>query len=423
LSVQRGLQGAGIRILTQTISSPTLAGQLNSFLQNYPQAKWHVYEPINRDMVLAGSNMAFGQQVDTQYQLQNADLIVSLDADFLYGGFPGFTKYARDYAARRNPDGGTMSRMYMVESTPTSTGAKADHRLPMRAAEVELFARALASAIGVNAAGGQLSGQQAQFVSAIARELQSHPGTSVIITGDHQPAVVHALAHAMNQALGNVGKTVVYTDPVDANPMSQTDSIKDLVADMRAGSVDVLIILGGNPAFDAPADLNFAEALKSTNIPVRVHLGLYQNETAQLCQWHVNQAHYLESWSDTRAFDGTVTIVQPLIAPLYQGKTAHEFVASLAGQGSSTAHDIVQAYWKQQHPGADFDAFWRRSLHDGWVQDTALPLKTVTLKATSFPASTPPPANQIEINFRRDPSIYDGRFANNSWLQELPKPM
>ena len=147
--------------------------------------------------------------------------------------------------------------------------------------------------------------------------------------------------------LGNIGKTVIYTDPVDANPVNQTESIKDLVADMRAGKVDMLFIMGGNPAYDAPADLGFADALKNTNIPMRVHLGLYQDETAELCQWHVNEAHYLESWGDTRAYDGTVSIVQPLIAPLYGGKSVYEITALLAGQAEATGHEVVQGYWQE----------------------------------------------------------------------------
>ena len=182
--------------------------------------------------------------------------------------------------------------------------------------------------------------------------------------------MVHALAHALNQLLGNVGKTVFYTDPVDANPVNQTESLKDLVADMRGGKVDVLVILGGNPAYDAPADFGFADALKSPSVPFRVHLGLYQNETAELCQWHVNEAHYLEAWGDTRAYDGTVSVVQPLIAPLYDGKSAYELIAMLSGQTQTSGHDIVQAYWKTQHSGADFDTFWRKSLHDGWIEGT-----------------------------------------------------
>ena len=227
----------------------------------------------------------------------------------------------------------------------------------------------------------------------------------------------------MNAELDNVGKTVFYTDPVDANPVNQTESLRDLIADMRAGKVDLLVIMGGNPVYDAPADLGFADALKSSNISLRIHHGLYQNETSEYCHWHVNETHSLESWSDARAYDGTVSIVQPLIAPLYAGKSAHELVSALAGVSDATGYDLVRAYWQKQHAGADFEDFWRKSLHDGWVEGTAYAPKAVSAKeAPSLQGAAADP-NSVEINFRRDPSVYDGRFANNGWLQELPKPM
>jgi molybdopterin-containing oxidoreductase family iron-sulfur binding subunit len=226
----------------------------------------------------------------------------------------------------------------------------------------------------------------------------------------------------MNAALGNVGQTVFYTDPVDANPVNRNESVHTLVEDIRGGKVDLLVILGGNPAYDAPTELEFASALKSTAVGLKVFLGTHRNETAELCQWHVPEAHYLESWSDARAYDGTVSIIQPLIEPLYGGKSAHEIIATLASQ-SSAGHDLVQQYWQKQHAGSDFDAFWRKSLHDGWVAGTTYAPKTVTLKTTSFPASQSASSAGTELNFRRDPSIYDGRFSNNGWLQELPKPL
>jgi molybdopterin-containing oxidoreductase family iron-sulfur binding subunit len=419
---QNQANGAGIRILTRTVSSPTLNDQLRSVLARFPEAKWHSYEAVNRDQVAAGAELAFGQVVETQYKLGEADVIVSLDADFLYAGFPGFVRYARDFAKRRNPDGGRMSRLYVVESTPSSTGGKADHRLPVRAVEVEGFARALAAALGVGTEGAPLSGAQQKYLSALVRDLGSHKGSSVVIAGDHQSPAVHALAHAINQALGNVGRTVVYTDPVNANPVNQAASLKELVGDMRAGKVKFLLLLGGNPVYDAPADLGFAEALTSSNIPFRVHLGLYVDETGALCQWHLNEAHYLEAWGDVRAYDGTVSIVQPLIAPLYAGKSAHEVLALLAGEWQATGFQVLEDYWKSQHAAGDFEGFWRKSLHDGWVEGTRFPPKSVSAKLGNL-VWAGVDAQAVEINFRRDPSIYDGSFANNGWLQELPKPM
>ncbi|HXY77831.1 MAG TPA: TAT-variant-translocated molybdopterin oxidoreductase [Candidatus Acidoferrales bacterium] len=422
LLVQNALRGAGIRILTQTISSPTLKDQMRAFLAMYPQAKWHVYEPVNRDNALEGAKLACGEALETQYRLENAAVIVSLDADFLYAGFPGNVRYVRDFSKKRNPDA-EMSRMYVVESNPSSTGAKADHRLPLRAGEIEDFAKALASALGVNGGGAMEPGSTAKFINAVAGDLQKHKGASVIIAGDHQPPVVHALAHAMNAALGNVGKTVFYTDPVDANPVNQTESFRDLVSDMRAGNVDLLVIMGGNPAYDAPADLGFADCLKSSQVALRIYHGLYQNETAELCHWSVNEAHYLEAWSDGRAYDGTVSLVQPLIAPLYAGKSAHEMLSALAGAPDAPGYDIVRAFWQKQHAGPEFEEWWRKTLNDGFIEGSAYTPKAVSLKLPSLPAAAPADANSLEVNLRRDPSVYDGQFSNNGWLQELPKPM
>ncbi|MGA7697675.1 MAG: TAT-variant-translocated molybdopterin oxidoreductase [Candidatus Sulfotelmatobacter sp.] len=428
LSAQKALQGAGIRILTPTISSPTLADQLRNFLKIYPQAKWHVYEPVNRDNVLEGAKLAFGEPVETRYDFEKADVIVSLDADFLYAGFPGNVRYIRDFAKRRNPDG-KMNRLYVIESTPTTTGAKADHRLPVSSADVEALARALGWAIGIEAgAPNWTTDERHKFIDLIAGELKAHPGSAAVIAGDHQPPAVHRVVHSINQALGNPGKIVFYNDSVDANPVNQNESIKDLVADIRAGKVDLLVILGGNPAYDAPTDLDFANLLKNGKVPLRVHLGLYQNETAELCQWHINQAHELESWGDARAYDGTASIIQPLIAPLYNGKSQLEFVALLSGQADATGYDLVRAYWQKQHAGVDFEAFWRKSLHDGWIEGTTSPPRQISARVLSEPtglttmmiAST---SAAIELNIRRDPTIYDGQFSNNGWLQELPKPM
>ena len=433
LSAQKALQGAGIRILTPTISSPTLADQLRNFQKLYPQAKWHVYEPVNRDNVLEGAKLAFGQPVETRYDFSKADVIVSLDADFLYAGFPGNAKYIRDFAKRRNPDSESMNRLYVIESTPTSTGAKADHRVGVRASE---FANVFMN---------DSVWPGSDFSRPLSSDLHSHPGSGVVIVGDHLPPEIHAFAHYMNAKLGNVGKTVFYSDPVDANPVNQIESLKELVADMNGGKVDLLVILGGNPAYDAPADLNFADALKSGKVPLRVHYGLYNNETAELCNWHVNATHELEAWGDARAYDGTVSIIQPLIAPLYNGKSAIEFVALLSGQADATGYDLTRAYWQKQHTGADFEQFWRKSLHDGWIEGTTSSSKVVTVKAEFTNASagsnrppagrdfktlvplvaptTPADSNAIELNIRRDPTIYDGQFSNNGWLQELPKPM
>ncbi len=419
MNAQKAVQGAGLRILTETVSSPTLASQIRALLQQYPQAKWIQWEPVNRDNARGGSQMAFGQYVETQYRIDAADVIVSLEADFLYAGYPGFHRYAREFGNRRKPENKRLNRLYVMESTPSTTGGKADHRLPMRSSEVEAFARALASKLGISAGGSLPGGVDAKWLDAVAKDLEQHRGASLVIAGEDQPPVVHALAHAINQALGNAGKTVIYTEPVEANPMDQGAALRDLVGEMRGGKVDMLLIVGGNPVYTAPADLDFGGALDK--VTVRIHLDLHQSETSERCHWHVNEAHYLEAWSDARAYDGTVSIVEPLIAPLYAGRSAHEFLAAFSDTPDMSGYDIVRSYWQSQHPGADFEAFWRKSVHDGLMAGSAAAPRNVSAKA-SFPAPATPPSG-VELVIRRDPNIYDGRFSNNGWLQELPKPI
>ncbi len=402
-------KGLGFRILTGTVTSPTLASQMKDFLAAYPAAKWHQYEACDRHSARAGSMMAFGKQVNTIYRFDRADVIVSLDADFLCSGMPGGIRYARFYSARRRAaavDPNLFSpRLYVAEGTPSITGGMAEHRFRMRTGEVEAFASNLLQEIK-------------SPTSAVAKDLSAHQGTSIVIAGEHQPPRVHAIAHALNQALGNVGKTVVYTDPVEANPVDELASLSELVADMRSGAVETLLILGGNPVYDAPADFNFLDALK--NVKLRAHSGLYSNETAAWCQWHVPEAHYLESWSDARAYDGTVSLVQPLIAPIYAGKTPHEILNILNNQADRSAHDTVRDYWQAQHKNKDFDDFWQISLHDGVVGGTAF--AETTPPAAKVPDAPANAANGLEIVFRPDPAVGDGAMSNNAWLQEMPKP-
>lgn len=425
LTAERGNGGSGIRLLTPTITSPTLGDQIMKFLKTYPSAKWMQYESVTRDNAHEGAKLAFGEDVNTVYRVDRADVIVALDSDFLTSG-PGCVRYARDFAGKRrteNPES-KMNRLYAVESTPTNTGGMADHRLRMRASEIEGFARALAQALGVNGVAAPVAPPNAPqgWIAALARDLKQHAGSSLVIVGDQQPRVVHALAHAMNQALGNFDKTVYFTDPVEVSPGNQWESIGALAADIRAGNVTTVLILGSNPSYDAPADLAFKEILPK--VPFSARLGLYEDETSALCHWHIPQAHELESWGDARGFDGTASMIQPLIEPLYGGKSEVDFLAVLNGQGSKSSHDIVRDYWQAQLPkGQTFDAFWEKTLRDGVVADTAFPPKQVSLNrniGTDTPAAIPA---GLEIVFRPDHTIWDGRFANNGWLQELPKPM
>lgn len=421
---KRATQGAGLRILTETVGSPTLAAQLRALLTEFPAAKWHQYEPVNRDNARAGARLAFGRDVNTIYRFEAAEVVLALDCDFLACG-PGNLRYARDFAAKRRIVAGNtgMNRLYVVESALTGTGAKADHRLALRSGEIEGLARAVAAALGAPVASTYTA--HANWVGALARDLQRHRGKSIIIAGDSQPPIVHALAHAMNQMLGNVGNTVVYTDPVEANTADHTESLRQLAGDMEAGAVDMLVIVGGNPVYTAPADLNFRELI--SKVRLRIHLSLYNDETSELCHWHIPEAHYLETWSDARAYDGTVSIIQPLIAPLYRGKSAHELLAAFTSQPERSGYDIVRDYWRSRNSSGDFEQFWRKALHDGLVPNTVLPAISVNVNMSAI-AAQPPAAlgsgqGAMEIVFKPDPTIYDGRFANNGWLQELPKPL
>jgi molybdopterin-containing oxidoreductase family iron-sulfur binding subunit len=426
LENQRLSQGAGLRLLTETVSSPTLTSQLRELLGRFPAARWHQYEPLSRDNARAGARLAFGQDLETIYRFEAADVVLSLDADPLGSG-PGQLRYARDFAARRRvgPGQPPLNRLYAVESTPSITGSLADQRLVVPARAVESVARAVATGLGAPVGTAPTGAPQipADWLAALIADLQQHRGASLVLAGEWQSPIVHALAHTLNQTLGNVGRTLYYTDPVVAEPANQTASLRDLAADLAAGRVELLTIVGGNPVFTAPADLAFGEQLQRAGL--RIRLGLYEDETSALCQWHLSETHPLEAWGDARAYDGTVSIVQPLIAPLYQSHSAHDLLAAFSDQPERSGHDLVRSYWQAQHPSPDFEQFWRNALHDGLIAGTALPAKTVALQGelASGPATPSPPANTLELTFRPDPTIHDGRFASNGWLQELPKPL
>jgi len=436
LAAQQPLRGAGVRILTESINSPTLAAQIRDVLSRYPAAQWHQWDPASRENARAGSKLAFGEYVDAQYRFQDADVIVALDADFLSCG-PGSLRYARDFAARRQTeDAARMNRLYAIEAMPTPTGARADHRLPLRPGQIEAAARYIAGAASTSGASQAADASAARqiltpdalkFLDAVSKDLQAHRGRSLVIAGDHQAAPVHALAHALNQSLGNAGRTVLYTQTAEAEPIDQVASIRQLAADMHAGKVDLLVIVSGNPVYTAPVDLQFAEAL--SKVQLRVRLGLHEDETSALCHWQIPEAHFLETWSDARASDGTASIVQPLIAPLYGGRSAHDLIAAMTDRPERSAYDLVREFWKIDPNVAGSEDKWRRWLHDGVIPNTAFAEKHVSVTGNiANPVNPINPVNaanppDLELAFRNDPSILDGRFANNGWLQELPKPI
>jgi molybdopterin-containing oxidoreductase family iron-sulfur binding subunit len=477
LAAQLSKKGAGLRILTETVASPTMAAQIDDLLTRLPAAKWVQWEPFFAHNAREGSRLAFNEYVAPQYAVEKADVILSLDADFMCVGAAGL-KHARAFASRRRAEStAARNRLYAVESTPTNSGSRADHRLALKASQVESIARALAARLNVpGVAAASVAGEQAsKFLESAAADLTAARGKSLVIAGDGQPASVHAVVHAINAALGNVGETVTYTQTPEARPSNQLASLRELVGEMNAGTVDFLLIIGSNPVYTAPADLKFADALDKVRL--RAHVGQHEDETAERCQWHVPEAHYLEMWSDVRSDDGTVTIVQPLIAPLYGGKSAHEVLAAFAeGNPERPGYDIVREYWAKQSglstqaPAAPaavvaapapapapatpqtppagaaagapaaapappapiaaapkpalspFDLAWRKWLHDGMVPDTAFAAKQVTLQGAMPPAANPA-GEGLEVVFRTDPAVHDGRYANNAWLQELPKSL
>jgi len=384
--------GTGVAFLSETITSPTLAAQWKQVAAKYPAAKLVQYDAVNGDAGRAASKAAFGDYFDTQYKLEEADVILSLDADFLGGiAFPGFLPMSAGYAARhRYEHGKTMNRMYVVETMPTVTGFKADHRLALKPSDVVAFANALNG-------GPALSDPDAQkFLTAVLADLKKSGGKAVVIAGPQSPAAAHAAAHALNASIGAVGKTVVYTETVAPVPSVQGEDLKSLVGDMNAGKVKWLVILGANPLYNAPADLEFTTAFN--NVPNSVHLGTHLDETGFYSTWHVNKSHYLESWSDARAYDGTISIIQPMIDPLYGGKSSHDVLQTLIDP-SLSAYDAVVAN----------------------ANGTAFDVKTVGAPKAAVATAAAPSAGGIEISFKSDPSLYDGRFGNNGWLQELPK--
>ncbi|HEV3342720.1 MAG TPA: TAT-variant-translocated molybdopterin oxidoreductase [Pirellulales bacterium] len=428
LPALKARQGRGLRILTETVTSPTLADQLRSLVAAMPEARWHQYEPCGRDNVRAGARLAFGEYVDTIYRFDRADVVVSLDADFLWG-MPGSVRYARDFMDRRRVvnDDAKMNRLFAFESTPGLVGAVADHRLPINPSEVEPLARALAGRLKVELAArgtDMPANVPERFLRAVVSDLEAHRGASIVIAGDGQPAVVHALAHAINRQLDNVGQTIEYVEPVEARPEDQAASIQSLVDDMAAGEVDLLVILDGNPVYNTSAALDFAKHL--SNVKLAVHLSQHYDETSFLCHWHIPAAHFLESWGDARAFDGTASIIQPLIAPLYSGRTTYELMSVLLGHAGQATFETVQQYWQKQSGGESFGRAWRKAVHDGLVPDTRAPTRDVKL---SFDGRDPhaegKPAGEggVEVAFTPDPAVWDGRFANNGWLQELAKPL
>ncbi|MBK9129065.1 MAG: TAT-variant-translocated molybdopterin oxidoreductase [Phycisphaerales bacterium] len=417
----RGRGGEGLCVLVTSSSSPTFREVKGAFRKAYPKAGWFEYDAIPTDNVREGARVALGQVVRTHIELAKADIVVSLDSDFLMT-HPAALKYARDFADRRRraDSDGTMCRLYVFESDYTVTGSNADHRVPIRSADVGALASALSAALDNPASARPPASVPAAVFAALVEDLRSHRGTSVILAGAHQPPAVHALAHHLNARLGNVGTTVTYTGELDMDRPPHLTAIRELAQRMNDGAVETLLILGGNPVITAPSDIGFADGL--AKVSNSIHLAERDNETSRACSWHVPQAHTLETWGDAQAYDGTTSLIQPLIAPLFGGRTTAEFLARLTGDEVTAPYELVRRTFGGLVGNVpDFEKLWEDTLRTGVLRDSIW--ATIFPQTRTPPAIEPAPNDGFEVVFAPDYKLYDGRFRNNAWLQELPDPI
>ncbi|MDK1020071.1 MAG: 4Fe-4S dicluster domain-containing protein [Candidatus Hydrogenedentes bacterium] len=435
-------QGAGLALLSESFSSPTLARLKSAFLLRFPRARWVTYEPASAENVFDGLELAAGQAYQPAYRFGRANIILSLDADFLLSDTENVA-HARGFAEGRSIQSGndSMNRLYVAESAFSLTGANADHRLRIQSGRIGGLLVAVAAELerlglditipGMATRDSGLPDVDPKWIQAVAGDLLANRGEGIIVAGDRQAPAVHAAVFALNKALGNVDSTITYHDLKDAS-ISRRKELIDLVAAMEGGAVSTLIVLGGNPVYNAPIDLRFAEHLSKLNTIIR--LGPYMDETAGLAHWHVPETHFLEAWGDARAVGGTASVIQPLILPLFGAHSAVEMLGVLTGGGDLPGYDHVRATWKETLGQGDFEKRWRRVLHDGLLQGSELPpvdpaLRPSALSDAVMALQEPAGAGardaaeakgSLEIVFHRSPAVFDGRFANNGWLQELP---
>jgi molybdopterin-containing oxidoreductase family iron-sulfur binding subunit len=431
--------GAGLRVLAEPTNSPSFLRLRSQLKQRMPMARFHTYTPLNDSAERAATHLAFGQPLIVQYSLRNAKVILALDSDFLHGE-TGSVNAARGFAQGRHMQSASdsnMNRLYVVEPSLSVTGSNADHRLRLPAHSIGAYLKALAAELGGNGVslggvarglgGAKLEGVPAQWLKAVAKDLVSHRGESLVIVGSRQPAAVHALAHAINSALGNTGRTVNFTAPVDVDESDQFADIAALAHDMAGGQVQALLILGGNPVYDAPADLHFKDAL--AKVPLSICSSSHLHETGMLCTWQVPRAHELESWGDQLSRSGHYAVQQPLIAPLFAGRSDIEWLALLAGEAETSGHGIVRTSASAR--GFAEPAAWQALVQKGVSNAStaqmlgALPIQEEAVASTVGRIEPGPTlgADNFEAIFQADNKLMDGRHANNAWLQELPDPI
>jgi molybdopterin-containing oxidoreductase family iron-sulfur binding subunit len=424
--------GGGLAVVSESFSSPTLARLKSELLFRFPRMTWATYDAVSDENRLAGLRAATGRDLDVMLRIDQASVILALDADPLLTD-PEMIRHARGFAdgRRAGAAGGAMNRLYAVEAVYSLTGAMADHRLRLESRQIAPFLAALAARLAppeagaAGLAGAAVPGVDARWIDGLAKDLLANRGKGLIVAGERQPAAVHAACCALNTHLGNTGKTVSYYETKDA-ALPSVSSLASLVSAMQAGAIKTLVVLGGNPVFDAPADLDFASAL--AKVPQTIAVGHTVDETSVKATWHVPRAHYLESWGDARAVGGTLSLVQPLILPLFGGRTPVEVLGLMVGGKDRPGYDIVRETWKPILGEAEFDRKWNRVLHDGLLSGSELP--------EVVPALTGQPLAELgrlqavsgspggmEVVFLPSPSLHDGRFANDGWLQELPDPL
>ncbi len=415
-----------ILFISEANSSPTFQSLKEEALNKFRNASWVTFEPFGENAIVEGAQIAFGSRLRTLYNYTNADVIVSLDDDFLSPTHPNNVEYAKQVTTRRKvtSTSDSMNRIYSVENGFTLTGSYADNRLRVKASEVEAFANALAGELssrisGLNAFSGVSNAfTGSDFITAMADDLASHAGRCVVSIGfDHSPSA-HAIINAINVALDNVGSTVSYLEVPSIDDQSNFEAFSSAVAALNAGNVDTVVLLSTNPVFTAPADLSFANAL--SNAGEVIHFGSYRDESSKNANWHVARSHYLEAWGDGYSFGGARSVIQPQIQPLHDSLSDIEFLGAIVNGEKVSGHDLVKSTFNGYYR-SNFENRWKDILHDGLDITDGYRASNVRLRSVSPSDATS--INGIEIVIRPDYSLYDGRFANNGWLQELPDPM
>ena len=416
LTTQTSRRGSGLALLTGRVTSPTFAAQIDTLRQSLPEMKWYGYEPAEDGAISAGSVQAFGRSLTALPRFADARVALLLDVDPLGAG-PDQIRFAGDIArARQSHVPQDSLRLYVAEPTWTLTGALADHRVALAPASVRNVALTVAHALGAPVAPPALPPEAHQFAKAATAELLARRGVAMVLAGPRQPPELHALCHWINAKLR---APIDFIAPVDPIATGGIEPLRAFADDARTGRVHSLIIIGANPAYDAPGELALADVIGALRFSV--HAGLYHDETAKRCTWHLPLSHPLESWSDIRAFDGTASIIQPLIRPLYDSRTAHELLGLLGESASPPSFDLVRKQWRSSGATGDFDVWWRQSLQDGVIAGSAAP--KIAPPSPNLPQIAPAGAESaFTLTLCPDPAVFDGSMANNAWLQECPKP-